>query len=46
MQYKLNELKDSRSATLGKTLYVDAKTNQGAKLEKERYTISLIDFIG
>ncbi|MBR2386320.1 hypothetical protein IKA92_03390 [bacterium] len=46
MQYKLNELKDSRSATLGKTLCVDAKSNPNAKLEKERYTISLIDFIG
>ena len=46
MQYKLNQLKDSRSATLGKTLYIDAKSNPNAKLEKEKFTISLIDFIG
>ena len=43
---ELNQLKDSKSVTLEKTLHIDAKTNPNAKLEKEKYTISLIDFIG
>ena len=43
-QYKLNELKNATGVTLKQTLCVNAITNPDAKLDKEKYRITLIDF--